>query len=571
MSSHTSTSPKPAWPELLQQPPPSPTPSPPPERVSLASAAKPECEAYSARKARPARTAPADDDHVWESPAYERLASHGLLRSDWHKPSIESLDFREGNTTPGKNLMRKLGTALFFPARAWLNTAEVPAGTIKAMQNGRGGFEFLGNRGAKQGVHCYWDLFYKIKEQSFCINNATATEGLTIQNGDKWIVVVPQGFVGLAMDMGQPVLLPPGMHQWQSATMRFEKNIDLNQSVIALGPMTLLTVDKGYEAVTQNNGAQQVLPGGAVHLLNHRNWKFEKFITCKIQTDNLQRIEVMTGDNVLMHVDATVCWQITDVQKCAERAAETMVHSGSSQKSAGTIEKLRNDVLKQAEASLSALVGKVNFSNTFSAATALAAGAAAPSTPLVEGVVGGGREAALPKGEDAVALLFDVDKLQCAVTHANDMTARYGVEVLSINIISAKPADGVLMTCLAKGAVAAAEAQQLETIARGKAKASVISAEGNADALKISAQADADADVTRAQGSKQAAQLLEEQEVAVHLATINATGAALKGANSNLILGQDPANMASMLMSNGDFTRNTLKMTGPTPAAAAKK
>ena len=102
-------------------------------------------------------------------------------------------------------------------------------------------------------------------------------------------------------------------------------------------------------------------------------------------------------------------------------------------------------------------------------------------------------------------------------------------------------------------------------------QASVISAEGNADALKISAQADADADVTRAQGSKQAAQLLEEQEVAVHLATINATGAALKGANSNLILGQDPANMASMLMSNGDYTRNTLKMTGPAPAAAAKK
>jgi len=359
---------------------------------------------------------------------------------------------------------------------------------------------------------------------------------------------VPQGFVGLAMDMGQPVLLPPGMHQWQSATMRFEKNIDLNQSVIQLGPMTLLTVDKGYEAVTQNNGRQQVLPGGAVHLLNHRNWKFEKFITCKIQTDNLQRIEVMTGDNVLMHVDATVCWQITDVQKCAERAAETMCTTGSSNKSTGTIAKLRNDVLKQAEASLSALVGKVNFSNTFSAATALAAGAAAPSTPLVEGVVGGGSEAALPKGEDAVALLFDVDKLQCAVTHANDMTARYGVEVLSINIISAKPADSALMQSLAKGAVAAAEAQQLETTARGRAKAATIEAEGQASALKISAQADADAEVTRAQGSKSAAKLLNEEAVAVQLATIGATGEALSRAKSNLILGTEDASKLGNLL-----------------------
>ena len=36
----------------------------------------------------------------------------------------------------------------------------------------------------------------------------------------------------------------------------------------------------------------------------------EKFITKKVQTDDLQRISVMTGDNVLMHVDATVCWMM---------------------------------------------------------------------------------------------------------------------------------------------------------------------------------------------------------------------------------------------------------------------
>ena len=41
--------------------------------------------------------------------------------------------------------------------------------------------------------------------------------------GNCTIVVVPQGFVGLATDMGQPVLLPPGMHQWKSDTMKFEK------------------------------------------------------------------------------------------------------------------------------------------------------------------------------------------------------------------------------------------------------------------------------------------------------------------------------------------------------------
>ncbi len=106
--------------------------------------------------------------------------------------------------------------------------------------------------------------------------------------------------------------------------------VDLAQPVIHLGPYTLLTVDKGYEAVTQNNGQQEVLPGGAMHLLTHRNHKFEKFITTKIQTDDLKRIECMTGDNVLMQIDGTVCWQIDDVQLCAERAAETM-HTSTSE------------------------------------------------------------------------------------------------------------------------------------------------------------------------------------------------------------------------------------------------
>merc|ERR1719263_2790768 len=141
------------------------------------------------------------------------------------------------------------------------------------------------------------------------------------------------------------------------------------------------------------------------------------------------------------------------------------------------------------------------------------------------------------------------------------MTARYGVQVLSINIISAKPADPTLMTALAKGAVAAAEAQQLETIAGGRAKAATIDARGNANALKISAQAAAEAEVTRAEGSRQAGCLLNEQPVSVQLAMIAATGAALENAKSNLILGSEASAISSMLMVNPDFTSKTFGMT----------
>ena len=60
------------------------------------------------------------------------------------------------------------------------------------------------------------------------------------------------------------MLLPPGLHQWQSPTINWSRMIDLEKSVIEIGPYTLLTVDEGYSAITQNNGKQHVLPGGQV-------------------------------------------------------------------------------------------------------------------------------------------------------------------------------------------------------------------------------------------------------------------------------------------------------------------
>ena len=139
-------------------------------------------------------------------------------------------------------------------------------------------------------------------------------------------------------------------------------------------------------------------------------------------------------------------------------------------------------------------------------------------------------------------LLFNVDKLNDAVTHANDMTRRYGVEILSINIISAKPAHDELMQSLAKGAVAAAEAQQLEITARGRAKSATIMARGEADA-----------EITRAEGSKTAAKLLNEQPVAVQLAFISQTGEALSKAQSNLILGTDGAAQMGGMFANPEI------------------
>merc|ERR1712232_1474137 len=107
-----------------------------------------------------------------------------------------------------------------------------------------------------------------------------------------------------------------------------------------------VTVDSGYAAVTEDNGEQKVLPGGRTYLLTHKNWKFQKYISEKIQSSNLNRIEATSADNVLMAVDATVIWRITNVESAALNAGETIAADGSDNKEGdmGSIKKLTNDV-----------------------------------------------------------------------------------------------------------------------------------------------------------------------------------------------------------------------------------
>jgi hypothetical protein len=171
---------------------------------------------------------------------------------------------------------------------------------------------------AKPGIHNITDPF--LQQVGFPL----PVQKQVIDHGNRTIVTIPQGKLGYASDMGQPVLLPPGLHSWTSETLRYERLFELDQHIIVVGPYTILTVDEGYAAITQNNGLQVVLDGGNTHLLTHQKWRFEKFITLKIQTDDLERIRAASADNVIMEVNSTVVWRIKDVRVAATMAAETM-------------------------------------------------------------------------------------------------------------------------------------------------------------------------------------------------------------------------------------------------------
>ena len=106
--------------------------------------------------------------------------------------------------------------------------------------------------------------------------------------------------------------------------------------------------------------------------------------------------------------------------------------------------------------------------------------------------------------------------------------------------------------------MAAAEALQAETAARGQAKAITIDAEARAGTMRIEAESiaqaeaikargAAEAEITRAEGSKKAANLLEQSQVAVALAKMDRSVAAMKQGDK-FFFGQEPSWLSNVVL-----------------------
>jgi len=441
------------------------------------------------------------DGHMEDTPAYSALNANKLLCTKYRRRDVADVftgDDLKANSSKENDMCQRLkygyyccvGIPLYHCTHVELF---VPAGHVGLMMNEKNEYLF-----AEPGMHNIASCF---------LRSTAAPKPLRghITHGNRTIVIIEQGYIGYAIDNGQPVLLPPGIHVWRSESLFFQQQVALNDHLIALGPYTLVTVDEGYAAVTQDNGKQRVLKGGHTHLLSHKNWKFEKFMTLKIQTDELEKIQATSADNINMMVTSTVNWRIFDVETAATMAAETMAASGKAGDVAADITKLRRDVLKQAIASLAAFIGSVNYSESFHMSAmnqkkTTAVGIAVPtdgsgSSAPAAGSGGEGGEKCFTDNP-----LYDAEKMGTAVVMANEVTRSYGVEIMSINIISALPNDQALTKSLASGAVASAEALQAETAARGQANAKKIEAEADAEQARINAKAAADAEIIRARG-----------------------------------------------------------------------
>lgn len=476
-----------------------------------------------------------------QTPAYRALFENNLICNQYRIRKVEQLDLITGTSDMNNQKCIQVGTC--NGCFCLIQFFVVQAGCVRRGTHSDGRFFFFG-----PGVHTICSPYVSVVGP-----DVRLTDG-AIVHGTKAIVTVTQGFVGLAMDRGQPVLLPPGLHQWESDTIQFQELIDLASSLIRLGPYTLITVDEGYAAVTQDNGEQKILEGGRAYMLTHRNWKFEKFMTKKLQTNDVGPIAVTTGDNVPLEATATVNWVIEDAKLAARMAANTMsqaavpavpamaVFQPYGQRGAYPaavaapasvvggaefdITKLRQDVIRQVVASLAAFIGTVKYASHGHAGMA----------KDIEGDTGRHQRAEPDPEEDKAGgrkALFDRDQLSGSVQHANDICQRYGVKILSINLISASPSDRGLLDALSQGAVATVAAEQTTTAAAGEAAAMLLKARAEAEAMRIRAHGDAEAESLRAEGSLKAATQLGESEVAVALAKLKTAGQCLKDGQAN--------------------------------------
>jgi hypothetical protein len=529
-----------------------------------------------------------------KSTALQALADADLICDKFAVKGYGDLvDLVPGNSNVSKSLMIKAITCPSMHCCKQLRFFEVEPGCVRSGSAGDGTNLFFG-----PGVHAFFGLFYSFGD----MYRVSDTE--EIINGTRAIITVKQGLIGLAMDRGEPIILPPGMHQWDDPNLNFVKFIDLASSLITMGPYTLVTVEQSYAAITQDNGKQKVLGGGSSYMLTHQNWKFQAWLSMKMQTNKLSNLLMTTGDNIGLCITANVNWSIVDAVVAAGRNVDASLGSD-------TLKLMREDVNLQVTSSLASLVGAIHYGSQGTSGLQKAARDGAPAGPSSgeDGAAVAAVGEPEPEGKLDRKALWDPGRLQNAVNDANSICNRYGVQILSINLIAVAPADAQLREIMSRGAVATVSAEETTKAARAEANAALITAQAEAaraqaaadaklikarsdaeavtiavqgeatraqaaadamlikarseaEAAEISAKAEAEAERIRAQGAKDAGLLMGESEVAVSLAKLKiAYGPFTENQSSSFFFGlQGPGELPTALL--GSHLANEVGATG---------
>lgn len=425
-------------------------------------------------------------------------------------------------TSWSTKLLKTMG-CIFVPGLGWMyglaNLKLVPEGELGMVMNS-GRPELLA-----PGWHCVAEPLRKW-------NGKIALSDEVIKFGTKEIITVKDGFVGLAWDRGEPVLLPPGMHQWDSSTLKFEKVFDRRKNFSA-GPFTFCTVQKGDVGVSFDRGELVLLSAG-YHVLKHALHKFSHNISVRQQFDRLQSSKLLSKDTVELDLDATVSWQV-DVPAAAALNARDMEH-------------LRELVHRQARAALSECVFKMSVS-TSSATSGLSQSVDAV---LDSNTVDGGMARPISPEDlgqsttqtaQSVSSLSEATSSEATLLQCNTELQTIGVKINKIAIVKLDITDVEVLRALAKGATIAVAIREKRKVAEVEAESTVLQARAKAEGRRLEAQAESYAERQRADAQQyyaekvaDSARILSQDALAGELMKMHASADVMASTNSSLVI-----------------------------------
>ena len=366
--------------------------------------------------------------------------------------------------------------------------------------------------------------------------------------------------------MGQPILLPPGLHCWTSETLHFDHMYKLDDKpVLQMGPYTVITANENCTALTINNGKCVLLEGGKMHLLTHLKWKFHSFISLNLQSDELLELNVKSADSVNLNVDSVVFWKVTDIEVAAWSVLDGTPSNHPTDNATNSIGNLRHKVFRQTTAVISRFISNVRFSQCNEK---MQLDADFFKKEELDTVQNDASESYIAEN-----LIFNNNLLDDFVSNTRMITTRFGVEIQKIIITAAYPSDQEIASTLQHNIVTMTEARKdiisarskasmIKIEADAKATSNIIIAESEADMILKRAQAEAEADVLRAdgvkkadilraEGSRQVGKILEDSSVAVNLEVMKTSALAIKESDK-FFFGNDPNYLSKVVMNLND-------------------
>jgi hypothetical protein len=217
---------------------------------------------------------PEDSPHYEDTPSYQTLADASLLCTQYRRNDVARIftgtDFQANSSLSEIQIQKWYWCYYCLPCvcgplyHCTHVNLHVEPQHVGLLMDDKNNYMF-----AQPGIHNHFTCCGQLQVSK----DRTKRLRGHITHGNRTIVIIEQGYIGYATDNGQPVLLPPGIHVWTSESLDYVQSLPLDQPIVKLGPYTLVTVDEGYAAVTQDNGKQKILDGGGTHLLTHKNWK----------------------------------------------------------------------------------------------------------------------------------------------------------------------------------------------------------------------------------------------------------------------------------------------------------